>query len=128
MRFTPVRTSHEYSKPDTPWRKPDSRLLFEKGGWAVTEFGLEPLTHVQELWENYKIPGCELLAPALPAEKPWPDFDGFEDMFRKAIQVHACRSCRELRTTSPNCGARCRVNLPRFIADCLASSRSSRRT
>jgi hypothetical protein len=77
------------STPDTPWnQKSGSKLLFEKGRWAVTDFGLEPLTHVQELWENYKIPGCELLAPALPAEMPWPDFNGFEEMFRKAIQVH----------------------------------------
>jgi hypothetical protein len=96
MRFTPVRTSHEYSKPDTPWRKPGSRLLFEKGGWAVTEFGLEPLTYVEELGENYKISGCELLEmhdhrykwPVLVAEEPWSDFNAFEEMFRKAIQVH----------------------------------------
>jgi hypothetical protein len=80
------------STPDTPRnQKPGSKLLFEKGGWAVTEFGLEPLTHVEELWENYKIPGRALLAmprPPLLAEKPWPDLNGFEEMFRKAIQVH----------------------------------------
>jgi hypothetical protein len=86
-----------YATPDTPWnQKPGSKLLFVKYDWAVTDFGLELLSDSQELWERYRIPGHELLEmhglrykwPVRVAKEPWANFDAFEEMFRKAIQVH----------------------------------------
>jgi len=88
------------STPDVPWNryKPDSRLLFEQGQWVVTDFGLELLSSVQKDHERYKIPGYELLDmhdlgrvyrwPVQVANEDWIDFDAFEGMFRKALEVH----------------------------------------
>jgi hypothetical protein len=61
MQILPSRTSHAYSRPDTPYQKPGSKLLFEKGGWAVTDFGLELLSDSPELNDIYNIPAYALL-------------------------------------------------------------------
>jgi hypothetical protein len=88
------------SIPDTPWHqyKPGSQILKDYSQWAVTSFGLEVISSVQEQWEAYRIAAGSLLEmnhahrvylwPWRAAFESWVDFDAFEEAFRKAVEVH----------------------------------------
>jgi hypothetical protein len=94
------------SIPDVPWNKyrstlePPNRLLFDNGQWAITAFGLELLSDMQERYDRYRIPACNLLNmyarapvyawPVIVAKEPWVVFDAFEEAFRKALEYHFC--------------------------------------
>jgi hypothetical protein len=67
----------------------------------VTTFGLQPLYSNQsdERYEAYLIPAVCLLRmhdrgpvyfwPVRVAAQPWLDLDGFEEAFRKALEIHS---------------------------------------
>jgi hypothetical protein len=99
----PNPTDITYSIPDVPWNRyrrtlEPNQLLFDNGQWAVTVFGLEFLSHLQERYERYAIPADDLLIrynrlpvymwPVKVANESWIEFDAFEEAFRKAVEVH----------------------------------------
>jgi hypothetical protein len=103
----PYPNDTKYSIPDVPWNKLKAaevrgpRLLWDNGQWAVTTFGLQPLhsNPSDERYEAYQIPAACLLQmhdrgpvyfwPVHVAAQHWLALDGFEEAFRKALEIHS---------------------------------------
>jgi hypothetical protein len=89
------------SIPDAPWNeygRTPNIVRHDFGQWAVTDFGLELFTDLEEYNEAYRIAADQLLHefrdhplywwPVKVATETWVDFDVFEAAFRKALKSH----------------------------------------
>ncbi len=99
--------------PDIPWNlyKPGNKVLWDNTRWAVTSFGLEPLySSMSEKFERFMIPTDSLLQmhnsrsvyywPMIIAGQEGLDLEGFEEAFRKAIEIHRCKADEKILEVS----------------------------